>query len=428
MVRKYLIIFVLAIYIIQCFGCTAWESNPSTMMQDERETQSDLAQLPVVSYPGNDLVPYDPNLELYVLFENVHMTMYLDNPALLYFYIFSHRPLDVEAISIDIPIEANYDVHIYDSPDYQQTEVSILQDGKNLGEMGSLNALPYYVFQCYAGVDFEQIGSTLRLAQQAENDRNSDADELWQRYYLLLNGEVSNFRNLQSDALPKFYVYSGYVFVSGNNTTSKDEIFTTVDVKIGDEVYHKEIGEVRIVPGEIPTHVPVSGLQYTAEFLKETFTYMIGTTQRPYSDGVGKEEILQFTAPQDMTLTGFHILDEFTQFLDLQLVIISPEKYAIDFYWDGISDIEVSEGSQISLVLYYRNPVMANLWYQVEMRAELDYAIGEEEQCILLGRNYVPIVLNIHELYALVFAGVDMESYYRDYYYPLYETWREKYQ
>ena len=74
------------------------------------------------------------------------------------------------------------------------------------------------------------------------------------------------------------------------------------------------------------------------------------------------------------------------------------------------------------------NPDMENFSYYQKMHSELVYAVGEQLYSAVTEMSCSStITMNLHELYAIIFDGVDMEHYYRDYYYPTSEDWRAEY-
>lgn len=420
-------LFLACLIMLSLCGCASGEKQP----QETENALPSVTGMPKVENPGNALVDYDPARELYILCENVHLDIYASSGfGMLYFYIFSRAPLEADSISVEIPIETNYDVSVFEYPaaELRQTEATALKDGQSLGQVSGSGLFPYYLYQCYAGVDFSKIGSLRKGAQEAEGNHMPGAAGLSDQWYAMVNEEIPNFMKLKAEELPEFYVYSVDIVFPGDPEKTQEESFHSMDVTIGDKTYHKEIGEVNFISGDLPLRAPVSGLQYTPEFLQQSYTSMMGTTQHPYSDGIGQDTILSFTAQENMTLTGFQMVDRFTEILDLQLIIESASGASKDIFWDGASPIDAAAGDKITLILYYKNPNMAGLWYETEMYAELDYTTGGAEQCILASRHLVPAyTLNKHELYAIIFDGLDMEPYYRDYYYPLYEPMLEDY-
>lgn len=420
----------------RAFSCLLDDSEPLRLRFRGKATSADakhaasVTGMPKVENPGNTLVDYDPDRELYILCENVYLDVYsASDPGLLLFYIFSRTPLEADSITVEIPAEINYEVSVSDPFDFRQTEATALKDGQTLGQVSGDQLFPYYLYQCYRGVDFTEIAKLQEAAQKAERENDFvRAAELSDQSYALKNEEIPNFMNLKAEELPEFYVNYVSIWIYGDPEEMKEESFHSMEVTIGDQTYHKEIGEVNLIPGELPLRAPVSGLQYTPEFLQQSYTSMMGTTQHPYSDGIGQDTILSFTAQEDMTLTGFQMVDRFTEILDLRLIIESASGVSKDIYWDGASPIDAAAGDKITLVLYYKNPNMAGLWYETEMYGELDYTTaGSGEQCILATRHLIPIVMNKHELHAILFDGLDMEPYYRDYYYPIYEPLLEDY-
>lgn len=377
-------------------------------------------RFPRVENPGNTLVEYDPERRLYILCENAYSDVYLGSYAgIINFYILTRKPVAVDTISIVLPIENTYEVFVNNSADCQSTELTISEKGQTVSQNSANNALPYYVYQCYKGTDFAKMGSL--AAASLYGTGNLEAVEDWQT---LINAEAENFKSLKAEQIPEFYAYQVYAVIQAGSDKLAETI-RSIDVTIGDKTYTKQIGQMNLIPDKIPTHAPIGSLQNTV--VQQFYTHAVGTTQQLYSDGIGYEYLLEFTAPENLTLTALRILDEYTQVLDIELTLTKQDGTSTSFYWDGKSPVQVLRGEKLGLALYYRNPNMANLWYAAEMCVEVDYSAGDETECVFLRRTLYPIGINLHEAYAVIFAGLDMESYYRDFYYPVYEPWMQKY-
>lgn len=431
MSRRKWIAFVAMLQVLFClfslWGCATNDGGISASDPSGSKMET-VVGMPTIENPGNSLIPFEDGRELYILCENMDVRAYpKDQGLLIPIYILSKNRIDPEAIHVDIPVDCPYECLVFDSiADYQQTEATNLEAGQTLGTVSGINMLPYYVYQSYRGVDFQKIGELVKASQEALPDDPEKAGELSKEAQTLLDAEIGNFQNLKAEDVPEFYVYGLQIFFAG---VEKEVSFTDLELNIEGQTYHKEIGNVTLYPESVPTHAPISEMQYSKDFMQESFTYMIGTFQLPYGEGLSREELLSFTAPQDMTLTQYEILDENTRLLDLYLTVESTDGNSMDFYWDGKTPVDVTAGSRILLTVTYYNPAMENLWYQTRVCSELDFISQDKEQCILVTRDYVPyMIYNLHELYGIIFEGLDMESYYKDYYYPVYESWREDYQ
>ena len=148
-----------------------------------------------------------------------------------------------------------------------------------------------------------------------------------------------------------------------------------------------------------------------------------------YGDGIGRLFTHSFTAEEDITLMEYKVWEEQFSVLDLIVTISSNTGYSVDFYWDGSSPIDVGTGDRVSVTAIIHNLDMENFSYYQKMHSELVYAVGEQLYSAVTEMSCSStITTNLHELYAIIFDGVDMEHYYRDYYYPTSEDRRAEYQ
>lgn len=405
--KRILIVFFGAVLALLGIGCAGKEyGKPDALL--------------AVSEPGNTLVDYDANRQIYILCENVYSDVYLESYAgVLNFYIFTRERIEKEKITVTIPVRNSYEIFISDSVDCRLTQAMIHIQGRDVEQNGSVNAFPYYLYQCYKDVDIEMIGALAADTLHDTKDPEYSAD--WKN---LLNVDIESFRNLGKEQIPEFYAYQIYAVIHAGSD-KVPETFESIEVTIEDRSYTKKIGQVNLHAGKIPTHVSIGSLQDAV--VQQFYTHAVGTTQQMYSDGIGYEYLLEFSAPENLTLSELRILDKYTEVLDIELTLTKQDSTSTTFCWDGKSPVQVLKGQKLGLTLYYRNANMANLWYTAEMCVEVDYAMGSETACVFLRRTLYPIGINLHEAYAVIFAGLDMESYYRHFYYPVYEPWMQKY-
>ena len=98
----------------------------------------------------------------------------------------------------------------------------------------------------------------------------------------------------------------------------------------------------------------------------------------------------------------------------------------MDFYWDLKSEVTIEKGTYVILELFFRDPRLAELEYGGKLYPVMVYRKGDtsyshQTELTLSRAGYVDLWLR----YAIVFEGLDAESYFQDYYRPIYESWRE---
>lgn len=128
-----------------------------------------------------------------------------------------------------------------------------------------------------------------------------------------------------------------------------------------------------------------------------------------------------------MTLTKCYVLDDAVEVRDLILTVTSEDN-SVSFAWDGTSPYDLFPGDQVQIDLVFYSQWTAELNYGLDVVPILEFESESETAYIWSECNLTPVfITNLYELYAIVFDGVDMESYYKDYYYPVEDSFLEEY-
>ena len=391
--------------------------------------------LPMPEHPGNALVPYDSAREIYFYgCENVNSTIYLEDSLdnSLYFYVISKKPLNKDSIQVSLPIANSYTFMVSDWGEHsnlRETFYTGLEEGQEYGTVSSDSWLPYYVYQNYIGVDFELLGAKWQ-SYLDEVQKRSDAGETvaseaematLNEFETMRDAALESFKALKADETREFYVYSVLILFSRDTENAVEEVVTELTVTIEGTQYTPFTGEIHLIPSARP-------IRYEKR-TSMLFSMMNTRGTGLYADGIGRLFTHSFTAEEDITLMEYSVWDEQFSVLDLIVTISSNTGYSVDFYWDGSSPIDVGIGDRVSVMAIIHNPNMENFSYYQKMHAELVYSVGEQLYSAVTEMSCSStITMNLHELYAIIFDGVDMEHYYRDYYYPTSEDWRTEYQ
>ena len=390
--------------------------------------------LPTPEHPGNALVPYDPAREIYFYgCEHVNSTIYLEDSLdnSLYFYVISKKPLNKDSIQVSLPITNSYTFMVSDwseDSNLRETFYTGLEEGQEYGTVASDSWLPYYVYQNYVGVDFEQLGAKWQTYLD-EVQKRSDAGEMsasetemaaLNEFVTMRDAALEGFKALKGDETREFYLYSILIQFSRDNENAVEEVVTELTVTIDGTQFTPFTGEIHLIPSARPVHYE--------KRISMMFSMMNTRGTGLYGDGIGRLFTHSFTAEEDITLMEYMVWEEQFAVLDLIVTISSNTGYSVDFYWDGSSPIDVGTGDRVSVTAIFHNPNMENFSYYQKMHSELVYAVGDQLYSAVTEMSCSStITTNLHELYAIIFDGVDMEHYYRDYYYPTSEDWRAEY-
>lgn len=422
---------ILCLMLVLLCGCQTPDIPGQTT--DGNETPPLNQGLPMPEHPGNALVSYDPARELYFFgCENVHATIYLENSwdTSLNFLVISKRQLDKDSIQVSSPIVNAYTYSIADLGQmmpFRETFYTALDEGQQLGEVSSEHWLPYYVYQGYVGVDFAKLGELWQIYLNEGQKRSeagyyyaSDAETAaYNEFVTLRDAALSAYKAIQSDQTREFYVYQ--VSVTFQRENAVDEVLTELAVTIDGTQYTPFTGEIHLVPSEYPAC-------YAEQTSMSSFPVLQTPATGLYGDGIGRLITHMFTAEDDLTLMECIIREKRFSVLDLIVTISSNTGNSASFYWDGASPVDVRAGDSVTVEVIFHNSDMDNFSYYQKVYPELVYSVGEQSYSETTEMSCSSIfVMNFHELYAIIFDGVDMESYYRNYYYPIFEDWRTGY-
>lgn len=371
-------------------------------------------------------VPYEPGREIYFTCENWDIDLYLRHSEVpnLRFDIISTEPVAKEDISVTLPIATGYTVDIVDI----STELSELSETGGYG-------LPYFLYQIYQGTDWAGLAQMQKDALEAQQQMSDmaagcDDDALAQlmesQEYQALEkikleaGEAENallpyFRELTPEDLPQFYCCAVRIDFSMEDVVP--ESFQTINIDIGGKTYSQNVGEVRIHDGELPPSTN-GGIK-----LRTGAISGIGTS--PWTDGreLG-QNVFYFVAEEELRLTGASFYQSDVALLGARVSIEGANGNAMDFYWDLETSVFVNEGDTVRIDLIYQDERMKAMNYGARLYAYLNYEAGGQPETLRTEIDAVRMHLP-WLVYAIAFDGLDCGSYYRDYYYPLYESWRE---
>lgn len=362
----------------------------------------DIRPLPPEN-PGSSLVDYDPDRQIYIDAKGIYLDYYsgVTFGGKISFYILSRTWLDPADIQVTVPLDLPVDVSVRYVEELKR-ETAAMLDEEFLDQSGGDLTMPYYVYQAYRGVDF----STLLEAKQ------DDSEEKDPRLVAALEAEAQmrlNFAQLQPSDLPEFYVYSVGIPLINLPEITEPLTLEKVDVTIGKEVYEVKLGEVRLLPREMfPAEAPVKGLRAQSSRYYELYNDGVVTI----TDAYRAEDI-----KEDMTLTGLYFAESEVQVQEIRVHIQSVQG-ALEMVWDGKSPIYLYQGDSIYIETVIQDDRTNEFISRVTWHAVVEYLDGQNEEKCAVTLHTKNMGWNLYELYAIIFDGVDMESYYRDYLYP----------
>lgn len=352
------------------------------------------------------------------------------------FRVFSRKPLDVNSISVSVPIEHRYFVKVSEL----DLEGIALDEEGNVATQFSSQQFPYALYMAYQSIDFKELA---RLEWEMEQHRlalseyenllssgqityeeykllHKSYEDARNAYYAYRDSLVESYKALTKEDLPQFYVY--YVSIQLDSTQkASGESFTEIEVTIGDQVFHQQVGKITLKDKlELP-----SGLDwYENGWNADDGIMGSGNAPLPYNEGVHLiTNYFSFEADVFKSLKRV-VLDNPEHKIDRVWVVVWPESGDRTIEeWNMEDPYEVYPGDRVFIHISYRDDYKEKLGYTTKVYGYLEYETDGKSFC-KKSECYISNGLNLYVQYAMLFEGLDLSSYYRDYYYPLYESWR----
>lgn len=419
-------------------------TGPQQTTPGPTEPEFELKPLPTVEREKTGLlVEYDPNRELYIL-TNKNEIIYANNWGnnSYSFTIYSKKPLDVNSISVKLPISYYYSTTV------RQRELG----GVNQYALDKLDERSYYadnsfsypLYLAYRGKDFRKLAELYDKYMQLQ-ELNQQHFTMWQNnqitreqydllkapyevakeeYYAYCDAEWEDYLALTKQDLPQFYAYTVSISFTDLSNIGADweheESFTQIEVTIGDETYVQDIGKITLIedwelPAQLDWKVGFTGIAGT-----------LGSINGPslYNDETHCLEMLyHYTADRYELLEELVMLNP-TQTVERVWLRIRPKGGStVVVEWDMSEPYEIFPGDDVTVYASYRDENMNTLGYHTVTASYLLCTSDGESYC-----RFAYCDTNTCEsdylAYAILFDGLDLESYYWDFYYLIYEPWR----
>lgn len=275
-----------------------------------------------------------------------------------------------------------------------------------------------YIYQSSQGMDWKQAGQlyiAYRAASAAAeanlnaqtNQEALDADKAFHDYMAQYIEEYNQTKKAYMEAGPYFYFYSA---VFDLEMPKGAQTLEQVELTIDEKTYLLDIGQIRLHETS-PESLQTSEIQGICD-------YALGGTQMvsPWNDGI-VEVGLEFLADQDLTLKKLYSLD--AQKAKIWHILVQRQTetgMSMESVWDGSSDLTIDQGERLTLFISLYLPEMAGaenycgtVYLPLEFEAEGQSSVVPFYTSFLEERNP-------YELCAQYLDGIDIQSYYVDYY------------
>ena len=344
--------------------------------------------------------------------------------------LFSREYIDPKAIQVTADIQADYQVFVLEQPvERSLISYKIVEEngGRRLDAM-SEGFFPLYLYQSYAGMDWSELTERYQTWQNTSENDEEDGEEnkkkaAWKAFNDMETDYAEEYMSLKQEDLPIFYYYAIYFFITNAQV---EETLRTLHVTIGETTYDVDIGQIniRLTPG----------IENADQLLELSYASVCLTNSFPYGEGIERCQSAIYRVAESVTLTGLdflenslstaHILDVTVSIGDLDTDVGTNQATSIQ--WDGKTPILLEQGKYVGLVITFQDDRLKEIDYHGKFYPvlELEYN-GESYQRVSeipLFRLYGDVWL----LYAMGLDGLDMESYFNNYYYKFINTWRSQ--
>lgn len=440
-----------------------------------------------VAYEGDFFTWCDSEQKVYASCQNVDKDIYPDvMGGAYYFQIMSLEHVDPEDIEIILPIETDYFVAITEDTEMRETKWQNYlryNEGAELGYMtvasSTGEAYPYVLYHCYKGTDWNTMLELYLAAEKADNSKlevilgggstsnpvYQNANSIQEAYDLYNDQYRDAFKALTSDDLPLFYYYkvtitfgiSNFEYITDDagdivdvNITDgivKMESLETIEIKMGEKTYRQNIGQIRIHDED---YLEFDELYGRYLYDNEEIKYIEGGIPSvvsnggnyPWGNGIACIEDFNFRTMVDMTLTSCSLFAGpcDVEILGAHVQAMDSNGTGIDFYWDLQSPVTLEAGKDVVIHIFFKDSDLGKMEYNTTFGFVLEYEtdgkIVQKNKMIEFDRYRNMQIAGYSDYsdseeigapwlrYAVIFDGLDMESYFNDYFRQVNETWR----
>jgi len=374
--------------------------------------------------PGEPLIEYDPDREIFIALGNEEIDIFPDPRGAMGadFYIYSRHPLTEEDIQIHIP--CNTPLVKY----YRDHSSAMTSDSSNKKE----GEFDNYVELCIAGADFRQytqnnlwMSAAATLYRDCLWANELDDAKKYREIYDACDAQAEIFKselgNSEVGNVPSEPIYVYFLMlVCENNELIYDETVESIEITIKGKTYIVDVGQWRF-HSQLPNE-----LQDTLESPKgvEDFTYFPKVVMcYPYIDYVQTRELFDFTAAEDLTITGCRqpYMEDPLNVLGARIQIQGSTN--TDFYWDLQRPVNIKKGDHVTVELYFKDNRFQEYLMEFVTLVTLDYDIRGKSHSMGILLDLLRSGNVFWNPYLLAFEGVDIGNYYTCYHRPSCESW-----
>lgn len=327
------------------------------------------------------------------------------------FYILSRTPLDPDTISVDAIGTEMEDFVVCDDSGFMTLE-----------QAPNDYRFEYQDYLSFTrnGIDWKTAGELYLTASEIDAELAKDpmnaelrekSAEAWRNY----GDFMTPYQEVYAQDRESFingHSYYAYQVVVGFETPATAETVESIHLEVAGERYTLEIGQIRLYPG-LYEHL---GLEMK-ELQGITDSSMGAQLVRgPWENGSFQYD-LRLTAEADLTLDRLELVtEEGAAITDIQVERVSASGVATNMQWNGDSRYDVDEGDRITLLVSLYDPrIVGKAEYLSTVHLVYEYTVDGETISVPIGLE-LKREQNLYDLCAMYLDGVDLRSYYVDFY------------
>ncbi|MDO4565596.1 MAG: hypothetical protein Q4C04_08280 [Clostridia bacterium] len=307
-------------------------------------------------------------------------------------------------------------------------------------EAGERYELPFFLYQVYRGKDWKAYAELQLAYEQAYNGKTREdyasLDGLMSQIEESQNEFYDDYLSLQEQGrLPVLYDYL-LTLLLPEKVEEWSESISEITLKVDDREYVFSVGELTTKNYADPYNDSERLLENEAGNFGWNLVYP--NEKGAFRGSMGKDDCA-VSAIENVTITDLRLFEDEREISDIQVVIINPPiggewnggydedgneltlDIVSDFIWDGKTPIELSKGQLAYFNFTFHEPRLAGEFYgytQYKFTVEYRDETGEKSNRALFSFPLLiaPLSSNPFECYLQHELGVDVMSYYTDFY------------
>lgn len=291
----------------------------------------------------------------------------------------------------------------------------------------SEQGFPYYLYQCYRGMNWVQLGQMEQAAQEAQEkyEKSKDAEEkkqledewthLSSKCTKIFGSYIEDYQTFLEEADPNTLEFCCYrvsvSFEFEEEERSEIEQITSLTLQSGEWSTAIEIGTVELC--DDPTGI-WKDMESYKRLDQAIASRRDGVAFWTYEGHGCVQEMLDFIAKQNITLKNFYFYEDPGTVLEKIRVNIETDGGKQSVLWKPGQDILIREGERFKIDVLFSDSEMSETGYCGNKHLFMEYEADGVTYSVF-GEITINANIDPRAAYAQYFQGIDVESYYKNY-------------